>query len=47
MFLICLSLIGLVAIGVLTVVTPSTKTSAEYLPVPVRVNETKILRKKF
>ncbi len=47
MFLIYLSLICLIAIGVLTIVTPSKKTSAEYIPIPVRVNEAEILRKKF
>ena len=41
MFLICLLLIGLVAIAIVTDTEPSTAEQAEFIPIPVRVNETK------
>jgi hypothetical protein len=41
MFLICLLLIGLVAIAIVTDIEPSTAEQAEFIPVPVRVAKTK------
>ena len=41
MFLICLLLIGLIAIAMVTDTEPSTAEQAEFIPVPVRVDKTK------
>lgn len=41
MFLICLLLIGLVAIAMVTDTEPSTADLAEFIPIPVRVAKTK------
>jgi hypothetical protein len=45
MFLICLLLIGLIAVATITVNESSIVEQAEFIPVPVRVNYTESLRK--
>ncbi len=47
MLLICLSLIGLIAVGILAEKGFKSVESVELIPVPVRVDEAEILRKKF
>jgi hypothetical protein len=46
MFLICLLLIGLIAVATITANEPSTVEQAEFIPVPVRDNYTESLRKR-
>jgi hypothetical protein len=45
MFLICLLLIGLIAVATITASESSTVEQAEFISVPVRVNHTESLRK--
>jgi len=45
MFLICLLLIGLIAVANIIAIESSTAEQAEFIPVPVRINPKESLRK--
>jgi hypothetical protein len=45
MFLICLLLIGLIAVATITASESSTVEQAEFIPVPVRINSKESLKK--
>jgi hypothetical protein len=46
-FLICLLLIGLIAVATIAANEPPTVKQAKFIPVPVRDNYTESLRKRY